>query len=162
VHFNKNIYLGLGTNVGNRKRNILNAVLLLKKQKDIFVLKVSRIYETKAWGYTKQKNFYNAVVEIKTDINPHKLLVVCKNIEKKMLRRKNFKWGPRKIDIDILLYKNRRLRNKNLTIPHKYIRQRVFVLQPLIDLNGSLCIDGANIKSIAEKLGSESELSLVG
>ncbi|OGF52761.1 MAG: 2-amino-4-hydroxy-6-hydroxymethyldihydropteridine diphosphokinase [Candidatus Firestonebacteria bacterium GWA2_43_8] len=128
-------YLSIGSNVGNRSLNLKKAVLLLSKYGNIRVLRVSPLYETEPVGEVKQRCFLNGVVEIKTELSPLRLLAVCKEIEKKLKRKKTVKWGPRIIDLDIILYGNRIVKQKGLTVPHKEMIKREFVLRPLVDLN---------------------------
>ncbi len=149
------IYLSFGTNTGNRKKNILKALSVLKGYKGITVIKTSTVYESNAWGYTKQKAFYNSVVKIETNIPPKKLLSVCKKIEKRMKRVKKFKWGPRIIDIDILIYKRLKIYTKNLTIPHKYITQRIFVVVPLAEIDKNIRLNGQKLDYFIDRFNEE-------
>ena len=128
-----NVYIGLGSNKGNRKKNILKAVKLLKDSGQK-ILKISSFYETKPYGYKNQKNFTNAVAKLKTDLPPEKLLNLCKKIEKKVGRIHSFRWGPREIDIDILFYGYKIHKSKKLSIPHADLHNRTFVLLPLKEL----------------------------
>ncbi len=151
------IYLGIGTNVGNRKKNILRTIYLLGLNNKIKVIKISSIYETTAWGYTSQKQFYNCVVKIGTNLKPKELLHACKNIEKRMARTKKFKWGPRIIDIDILIYKDIKKYTKQLTIPHKYITQRIFVLVPLAEIDSDIKLNGQSLNYFIDRLNEKIE-----
>lgn len=126
--------LSVGTNIGDRKQNIIfakEALSLLPKTK---VLRCSPVYETEPWGYTQQDNFYNCAILLETDLSPRVLLGACLGIEAQMGRIRQFKNGPRIIDLDLLLYENFTSDDEELTVPHKYIRQRDFVLVPLFDL----------------------------
>lgn len=127
------VFLGLGSNRGNRKKNILRAIKLLKRSGQK-VLRLSSLRETKPYGYKKQKKFLNAVVKLKTKLLPSELLELCKKIEKKIGRTKSFRWGPREIDVDILFFGKKIIKNKKLTIPHKDLHNRAFVLQPLMEI----------------------------
>ncbi len=127
------VFLGLGSNRGDRKKNILKAIKLLEKNSQK-VLRLSSLRETKPYGYKKQKKFLNAVIKLKTKLSPSELLELCKKIEKKIGRKKSFRWGPREIDIDILFFGKEIIRNKKLTIPHGDLRNRTFVLQPLTEI----------------------------
>lgn len=145
------IYLSLGSNLGKRQENIESAINHLKKE-NIFIDKVSSFYETEPIGYKKQNNFYNVVVRGKTEFKPEELLEKIKEIEKKLGRQKTRRFGPRKIDIDILLYDNIKLSSKNLTIPHPEMKNRRFVLEPLQEIASRLKIDGKNIKDILKNI----------
>ena len=127
-------YLGLGSNIGRKKKNLLQAVKLLNAVPGVTVKKISRFYRTKPMYYEEQPDFCNAVVKIKTTVEPEDLYVSVKKIEKRMGRRSRIKWGPRIIDIDILLYGNRVIRTSFLTIPHSRMHERPFVLEPLLEI----------------------------
>ncbi|MFH1074909.1 MAG: 2-amino-4-hydroxy-6-hydroxymethyldihydropteridine diphosphokinase [Candidatus Firestonebacteria bacterium] len=129
-------YLSMGSNLGNRRKNLKKAVLLLSKYGNIEVKRVSPLYETAPVGDVQQRSFLNGVIEIKTALSPLRLLFACKEIEKKMKRSKTIRWGPRIIDVDIILYGRRSVKLKGLTIPHKEMLKREFVLRPLVDLAG--------------------------
>ena len=128
-----NVFVGLGSNKGNRKKNILRAIEILKKN-NRKILKISSICETKPYGYRKQRNFLNAVVKLKTALSPGNFLLLCKKIEKEIGRKKVFRWGPREIDIDILFFDKKVLKSRKLTIPHKDLHNREFVLTPLSEI----------------------------
>ena len=125
------VFVGLGSNKGNRKRNILRAVKLLERNSQR-ILKVSSIRETRPYGYKKQGLFLNAAVKLKT-----KFLFLCKKIEKEIGRRKSHQWGPREIDLDILFFGNKIVKTKKLTIPHKDLHNRKFVLIPLVEISSN-------------------------
>lgn len=129
------VYLSLGTNLGNRKLNLKNALKYIKKNK-IKIKKLSSIYKTEPVGYKNQPFFYNMCVKVCTELPPENLLKKIKKIEKKLGRKKGIKWGPRIIDIDILFYNNIILSKKNLKIPHPEIVKRKFVLKPLCEIAG--------------------------
>lgn len=100
-------YIGLGSNLGRKKANIKKAIRLLSKKQNIKILKVSSLYETKPVGYVKQDWFVNACLKAETNLSPRQFLSALKNIENKLKRKRTFfKWGPRTIDLDILLYDN--------------------------------------------------------
>ena len=148
----RKIYLGLGSNTGNRRKNIIKATCLINRIKGVTVLKSSRIYKSEPWGYKDQKEFYNSVTCIKTGLKPMELLKQCQKIEKKMGKRKRFKWGPRIIDIDILTYKSQKTNSKILTIPHKYIIHRIFTVLPLFEIDKTIRINGQSIDYFAGML----------
>jgi len=129
------VYLGLGSNLGNRKDNLLNAIDALSKRcgkiKD-----VSSIYETEAWGFNSDDKFLNMVISIATEIQPQELIKTCKNIEKTLGRKakKGKGYESRIIDIDILHFGNKEIQTDTLIIPHPQIEKRNFVLLPLIEV----------------------------
>ncbi|MDD5131562.1 MAG: 2-amino-4-hydroxy-6-hydroxymethyldihydropteridine diphosphokinase [bacterium] len=132
----KTIYLGLGTNLGNKRKNIKEAIRLLRR--DVKIVKVSSLYKTKPVGYLDQPDFLNAVAEIKTSLTPLQLLRQVKSIERIMGRTRTARWGPRLIDIDILLYEGKKIKHSKLIIPHPQINKRNFVLKPLKEIAPAL------------------------
>ncbi|HSW96608.1 MAG TPA: 2-amino-4-hydroxy-6-hydroxymethyldihydropteridine diphosphokinase [Candidatus Saccharimonadales bacterium] len=126
------IVLALGSNVGERKENIMFAIDMLKEH--IADIISGPLYETKPWGFTQQDNFYNTVIQGKTAVAPDELLVFLKKVEEKLGRVKRFMNGPREIDIDILLYDEAVLVYPQLIVPHPRMHERDFVLQPLCDI----------------------------
>jgi 2-amino-4-hydroxy-6-hydroxymethyldihydropteridine diphosphokinase len=127
------VILGLGGNMGNRLHQLGRAQELISKQLGAIV-KCSSLYETAAWGNTDQPNFINQVVLIKTPFTPMMVIQRCLQIEKQLGRRREVKWGPRIIDIDILLYNNIKLNTQDLQIPHPQLHERRFVLEPLVEI----------------------------
>ena len=127
------IYLSLGSNIGNRRKNLELAVKELDK-KNIKLIKLSSLYETEPIG-PKQRKFYNVAGKFTTNFKSQELLEVIKNIEKNLGRKKTYHWGPRIIDIDILFYGTQIIKKENLTIPHKEIQNREFVLIPLKEIS---------------------------
>ena len=128
------VYLGLGSNKGNRISNLKEAIDNLSGSRGLEVLKVSSFYKTFPVG-PRQKDFVNAVLKARCSISPAGLLKLVKNIEKRMGRIRNrIKWGPRKIDIDILFFGKRKINAEKLMIPHPEIANRLFVLEPLSEL----------------------------
>lgn len=126
------IYLSLGSNIGNRKENLLKAVKLI--QKNSINSKVSNIYETEPIGYKDQNDFLNCALRIETNIEPKKLIKKTQEIEKELLRKKTFEKGPRTIDIDIIEIVNYEINSEELTIPHPGYKKRLFVLIPLLEV----------------------------
>lgn len=127
-------FLGLGSNLGNRKNTILLAMEKLQNHPQIDILKKSSIIETKPYGNKNQPNFLNCVIKIETQLNPEHLLKVCNNIENDLGRVRAEKWGPRTIDIDILFIDDMIINTKNLTVPHSEVHLRKFVLDSLVEI----------------------------
>ena len=127
------VYLALGTNLGEKEKNIKNAISSLNTNL-IIVKKVSKIEETVPVDFINQPNFLNCVVEVQTSLGPEKLLLCVKKIEKEMGRVKTIDKGPRIIDIDILLYDNLLIDLPQLKIPHPLMTERDFVLKPLLEI----------------------------
>lgn len=126
-------YISIGSNLGNREENCRKAVNLLKEQ-GIKVVKLSSAVETRPWGLTDQPMFINMALSIETDMPPEELLAVIKCIESDMGRRPAIRWGPRIIDLDILLYEDLVIKSTSLEIPHPEMCNRDFVLKPLLEI----------------------------
>lgn len=131
---NNLVYLGLGSNIGNRFKYLQDALNLINENDGIIILKVSNIYETEPWGFKSQGSFLNMAVESEVKLTPDSLLNVLKNIELKLGRTVNKKWHQREIDIDILFFGDLILDTDVIKIPHPEIPNRNFVLKPLNDL----------------------------
>lgn len=130
----KNVYLSLGSNLGDRINNCINAINMLKAQNGVRVVMCSSFYETEPVGCIGQDWFVNCVVGIKTIIPPRKLLGITRDIEIKLGRKEEGFWEPRIIDIDLLLYSNKVISDYNLQIPHLLMHERRFVLEPLAEI----------------------------
>ncbi|OIN99407.1 2-amino-4-hydroxy-6-hydroxymethyldihydropteridine diphosphokinase [Candidatus Desantisbacteria bacterium CG_4_10_14_0_8_um_filter_48_22] len=131
----KTVYLAIGSNLGNRRQNVLGAAAVMQKTKGINIKKMSKLYETEPWGYKDQPKFINAAVLAETVLAPTQLFLILKGIEKKLGRKpQKIKWGPRKIDIDILLYGDKAVETNRLRIPHPEMHRRLFVLKPLAEI----------------------------
>ena len=126
-------YVGLGSNLGRRSRN-LSAARRRLRQKGARILRQSRVIETEPWGDTDQPRFLNQVVEVEWSDTPRQLLKAAKEVEQEGGRRRGRRWGPRVIDVDILLFGDERISQRDLVIPHPRIRERGFVQQSLRDL----------------------------
>jgi 2-amino-4-hydroxy-6-hydroxymethyldihydropteridine diphosphokinase len=131
-------YIALGTNMGDRYKNLVDAIHLLKEETGIFLVKSSSIYDTVPVGYTEQDDFLNMVIMVRTTLTPHDLLEVCLRIEKELGRKREIKWGPRIIDLDILLYNQENIEAENLIVPHPRMQERAFVLAPLLEIDSSI------------------------
>lgn len=132
------ILIGLGSNIGDRQKNIMTAIQELSKHKDICIEKISSLYETKPVGITMQPDFLNGAISISTILTPGKLLELCLHVECQMGRIRYQRWGPRNIDIDILVYHDLIIEDETLQIPHPRLHERCFVLIPLIEIAGDI------------------------
>lgn len=141
-----NAYIGIGTNIGDREKNIRDAIKALNHLPLTKVTDVSAVYETEPWGYTEQDNFYNVCVKVETEMSPEVLLGGCLGIESAMGRERPFKNAPRIIDIDLLLYESEKRSSKELMLPHPFIGERAFVMVPLKDILPELCINDIDYK----------------
>jgi dihydroneopterin aldolase/2-amino-4-hydroxy-6-hydroxymethyldihydropteridine diphosphokinase len=126
--------------MGEPQKNIKQAISKISTINDINVNKTASYYCSKAWGGIEQQDFVNTVIEISTVLNPEQLLQAMQSIENDMGREKTIKWGPRNIDIDILLYDQLVVNEPHLVIPHQYLTERYFVLVPLNEINTALVI----------------------
>jgi 2-amino-4-hydroxy-6-hydroxymethyldihydropteridine diphosphokinase len=152
---NKHVaYLSLGTNLGNRLDNLKHVLESLKEFCQ--VVACSSVYETDPWGYEDQPIFYNQVVKIETILEPIQLLRVIKKIELEMGRIPTFLYGPRLIDIDILLYDELVMNSPELMIPHPQMKSRAFVLSPLEEIAPDLVLPGeeVDVKTLSREVGT--------
>lgn len=131
------VFLSTGSNQGNSIENLLKTNALIAQQVG-FVASTSAFYKTAAWGLTNQPDFINQCIQIYTPFPPKLLLKKLLNIEKQMGRVRHEKWGPRTIDIDILLFDDCKIFENTIQIPHPHIQNRLFVLAPLAEIAPSL------------------------
>lgn len=136
-------FLSLGSNMGDRGANLRFALKALTEQEGVEPLRGSSIYETSAWGPVAQDNYLNACIELETSLAPEELLDVCQQIELTAGRSREVRWGPRTLDIDILLYDDLTMDTPRLTIPHPRMRERLFVLVPLLELEEEVPVLGS-------------------
>lgn len=128
------VYLSLGSNMGDRQGYLQRAVKALKQLTDTEVEAVSSYYETAAWGLTDQADFLNLALALETQLPAESLLSACQAIEKDLDRVRHKHWGPRTVDIDILLYGQEIWETEHLIVPHPFMTQRAFVLVPLLEI----------------------------
>lgn len=130
--------IGFGSNLGDSAESIRAAVNCLSDHEEIRLLSVSHLYRTPPWGETNQPSFLNACASITTTLQPSDLLSVCKECESRIGRQATYRWGPREIDIDILTFASEHINTKGLTIPHRELMNRAFVLIPLAEIVSDL------------------------
>lgn len=148
------VYLGIGSNVGDRSGFLKAAVSRLSEMSEISVLSLSSIYRTDPVGPIPQEKYFNAVVRLETALAPQDLLSRLLRIEKQCGRIREERWGPRTLDIDILLYGDLEIGEANLSIPHPLMLERAFVLAPLIEICPDLRIGDRSAKEYLEQLGT--------
>ena len=153
-------YIGIGSNLGTPEKNCTKAIEKISSTKDIKIISKSSFYQTEPIGGVQQGWFVNSAIEIKTDLSPENLLSVLLNLELAMGRIRKEKWGPRLIDLDLLLYGNLVLENKGLTLPHPEIQNRKFVLIPMCEIAENL-IHPTLKKTIKTLLQESSDVTIV-
>ncbi|MFQ5628460.1 MAG: 2-amino-4-hydroxy-6-hydroxymethyldihydropteridine diphosphokinase [bacterium] len=153
-------YLGIGSNLGNREKHFEEAIHRLAGLQKIELLRKSAIVETEPIGYREQPVFLNSVLEISTSLKPFELLDVALQTEQRMGRKRRVTWGPRTIDIDILLYAKEQINTKKITVPHPRLHERKFVLVPLTELIPDFNVPGFG-KNVRTLLNCCQDQSLV-
>jgi 2-amino-4-hydroxy-6-hydroxymethyldihydropteridine diphosphokinase len=127
-------YIGFGSNIGDRLKHIQNAIHALSKTEGITLQEISSVYKTDPVGYETQEPFLNGVAAIQTNLSPLSLLRTLKDIEIAVGRQHRIRWGPREIDLDLLIYGDLRLQTEKLVVPHPAMHLRGFVLVPLAEI----------------------------
>lgn len=132
------VYIGIGSNLGDRSANIESAIAELRSNSGIAIEKISSITETIPIGGPAQRKYLNGVIKIKTKISPRSLLCILQDIENKLGRTRTIKNGPRTIDLDILLYGDKVINETDLKVPHPRMIEREFVMKPLLEIESSI------------------------
>jgi 2-amino-4-hydroxy-6-hydroxymethyldihydropteridine diphosphokinase len=140
--------VALGSNLGDKPANIDRAISLLTEAGDVKVLARSRNYATEPWGKTDQDWFVNACISVKTALSARELLARCQAVERRMGRVPTEKWGPRIIDLDLLIYGEESIHDPDLVLPHPHIAERAFVLAPLMDIAADVVIGGRSVREL--------------
>jgi 2-amino-4-hydroxy-6-hydroxymethyldihydropteridine diphosphokinase len=143
-------YVALGSNLGDRVANLQYAVDALAAADGVEVIDVSRVYETAPVGGPPQDAYLNAVVSIDTALDPHELLALGQRVERDAHRVRAERWGPRTLDVDLLLYDDVRLDEADLTVPHPRMWERGFVLAPLRDVAPALVAGAESWEGVQE------------
>ena len=149
-------YIALGSNIDDRLNYLTESIRALNQHSEIKVVNVSSIYETDPVGFTEQDAFLNMVVSVLTTLNPHELLAECMRIELELGRKREKVWGPRTIDLDILLYNHENIETESLLIPHPRMRERAFVLVPFLEIATDFSetwVSDINVVELQEKEG---------
>lgn len=145
-------FLSLGSNMGDRLEYLSKAIDNIAEIQGCNILNKSRVYETEPWGYENQEAFLNLCISIETSLSPYELLESLQTIELELDRVRKIHWGPRTIDIDILLFDDIICEDDKLTIPHPRMSERAFVLIPLYDIEKNLIIDGIKLEDLINKI----------
>ena len=145
-------FLGLGSNIGDKAAHLMAAVDGLAAVPGVRIVARSADYRTPPWGETDQDWFLNGALAIDTDLDPHGLLDACLGVERDLGRIRERRWGPRVIDIDVLSYAGAEVSDERLVLPHRYVRERAFVLVPLAEIAPDLVIGGETVSAALAKL----------
>ncbi|MBX9934486.1 MAG: 2-amino-4-hydroxy-6-hydroxymethyldihydropteridine diphosphokinase [Methylobacterium sp.] len=145
-------YLGLGSNIGDKAAILEEAVARLSVTPGIRIAARSSNYRTPPWGDTDQDWFLNAALAVETTLSPHALLEACLSIETVLGRVRERRWGPRIIDIDVLFYEGAAVADERLVLPHRFVRERAFVLVPLAEIAPDLLIGPETVTQALRKL----------
>ena len=157
------VYLGLGSNIGDRTQHLVDACALLHRHPAIMVQAVSSLYHTAPVGFTAQDWFLNAVACLHTTLSPLALLCVTQATERRLGRVTTWRWGPRLIDLDILLYDTLQVHTPSLTVPHAALHERRFVLVPLAELAPAVQLpSGVRVRDLLSALPEGNAVQLVG
>jgi len=138
-------WLGLGGNIGDVESALSTALQSLHAHSEVEVVAVSSLYKTPPWGVEDQPWFLNCCVGVKTSLHPEALLEVCQQLERDGRRERTMRWGPRTIDVDIIVYEGVEQVEQRLTLPHPRAAERAFVLTPLSEITPDLQLDGTSV-----------------
>jgi 2-amino-4-hydroxy-6-hydroxymethyldihydropteridine diphosphokinase len=156
-------YIGIGSNLGDKVKNCLEAIERIVKAEENELIGQSSLYQTEPWGNEDQDWFVNAVIKIKTSLNPEDLLKQLRTVEEQLKKRKEERWGPRNIDLDILFFNDEVIETPDLTIPHPSLHLRRFVLVPLHEI----CPDfihpqlKLSVRELLKSTGDEKEVTIL-
>ncbi len=135
-------YLSLGSNMGDRLARLREAVDMIEESHSVRLKRLSSVYETEPIGNVEQADFYNIVIEIETKLSPKELLCLAHEVEISLKRKREVPWGPRTIDVDILLYDELTIDEDDLKVPHPEMLNRAFVLIPLVEIEPDAALPG--------------------
>lgn len=156
------VWLSLGSNMGDRQYYLRQAIARLAAHPLIEVAAVSSLYETDPWGVSGQDDYFNIAAGVVTQLEPEDLLDYTQRIEQEMGRRRTVRWGPRQLDIDLILFGGRQLDTPRLQIPHPRFRERMFVLRPLYEIAGDLLLpDGERLSAALDKCAPDQRVDLI-
>ncbi|MDP8215491.1 MAG: 2-amino-4-hydroxy-6-hydroxymethyldihydropteridine diphosphokinase [Candidatus Euphemobacter frigidus] len=162
-NFKNEVFISLGSNLGDRNKNIRDALRLLSGHQEIEPDKLSGLYETEPRDFRDQPRFLNCVIKLKTDLPPESLLAFCQETERALGRVRTVRYGPRIIDLDILTYGRQVIETPHLTVPHPKLSERRFVLEPLCELEPGWRhpVLNATAQELLNGLGKEQQVSIV-
>jgi len=149
------VYISLGSNMGDRLSNLREAAAMVASLERTCLIAESLIYETEPWGLKEQDSFLNMCIKIETELMPKELLRKLQEIELNLGRKRLIKWGPRTIDLDILIYDDLNTDDEELVLPHPRLTDRAFVLMPLLDVSGDIVINGRRLSEWLEDISDQ-------
>ena len=155
-------YIGFGSNIDDRFNYITQALRLLLEADSVSLIQISSLYETEPVGYEKQDWFLNGVIAVETDLLIHRLLALLKEIEREVGRKHRARWGPREVDLDLLIYDQCCINTPNLIVPHPEMHQRSFVLVPFAEIAPEVLhpVLQENIRTLLSNLNDEKAVKL--
>ena len=151
----KQAWIALGSNIAPRETYLQQAIQMLNEHEEIKLNQVSTVYETEPVGYENQDQFLNLVAEIETSLDPMELLRICQKIEQDLGRKRIIRWGPRTVDLDILLYSTENMNVEELILPHPRMHERAFVLVPLADIAPELLLKDKRVQEWLDTLPAQ-------
>lgn len=148
----KQAWIALGSNIAPRETYLQQAIQMLSEHEEIKLNQVSTVYETEPVGYENQDQFLNLVAEVETSLDPMELLRICQKIEQDLGRKRIIRWGPRTVDLDILLYSTENMNVEELILPHPRMHERAFVLVPLAEIAPELLLKDKRVQEWLDTL----------
>lgn len=152
--------LSVGTNLGDRKKNIEKCIDSINLMPYTDVVVQSAIYETEPVGYVRQENFYNIILKVESILEPNEMLGACLGIEAAFGRQRTVRFGPRILDVDVIFAENEKIESRNLIVPHPRYHERRFVLEPLLDIFPDGIVYGTDIKPFINNLEGQEIVKL--
>lgn len=151
----KQAWIALGSNIAPRETYLQQAIQMLSEHEEIKLNQVSTVYETEPVGYENQDQFLNLVAEVETSLDPMDLLRICQKIEQDLGRKRIIRWGPRTVDLDILLYSTENMNVEELILPHPRMHERAFVLVPLAEIAPELLLKDKRVQEWLDTLPAQ-------
>ncbi|MCM3227640.1 2-amino-4-hydroxy-6-hydroxymethyldihydropteridine diphosphokinase [Terribacillus saccharophilus] len=151
----KQAWIALGSNIAPRETYLQQAIQMLSEHEEIKLNQVSTVYETEPVGYENQDQFLNLVAEVETSLDPMELLRICQKIEQDLGRKRIIRWGPRTVDLDILLYSTENMNVEELILPHPRMHERAFVLVPLAEIAPELLLKDKRVQEWLDTLPAQ-------
>lgn len=151
----KQTWIALGSNIAPRETYLQQAIQMLSEYEEIKLNQVSTVYETEPVGYENQDQFLNLVAEVETSLDPMELLRICQKIEQDLGRKRIIRWGPRTVDLDILLYSTENMNVEELILPHPRMHERAFVLVPLAEIAPKLLLKDKRVQEWLDTLPAQ-------